>query len=107
MRLSVEDGWLAVIEVSDTGIGIPVEEEHLLFSRFFRSSSATENAVPGTGLGLSITRTIVERHEGTIGVHARPGGGTTFTVRLPAGIAPSGARLSEVTSTRTSTDTER
>ena len=107
VRLSVEDGWLAVIEVSDTGIGIPVEEEHLLFSRFFRSSSATENAVPGTGLGLSITRTIVERHEGTIGVHARPGGGTTFTVRLPAGIAPSGARLSEVTSTRTSTDTER
>ena len=111
VRLSVEDGWLAVIEVSDTGIGIPPEEVHLLFSRFFRSSSATDHAVPGTGLGLSITRTIVEQHEGTISVHARPGGGTTFTVRLPAGIAPSDGRLSEVTSaipTATeSTDTER
>ncbi len=100
LRLGLEEDWLAVIEVSDTGIGIPADEQHLLFSRFFRSSSATDHAVPGTGLGLSITRTIVQQHEGTISVRARPGGGTTFTVRLPSGIASPTVWLTQTTSTR-------
>ncbi len=95
VRLALEDGWLAVLEVSDTGIGIPAEEEHMLFSRFFRSSSATDSAVPGTGLGLSITQTIVEQHDGHDRVRARPGGGSTFTVRLPVGTEQPARRLTE------------
>ncbi len=95
VRLALEDGWLAVLEVSDTGIGIPAEEEHMLFSRFFRSSTATDNAVPGTGLGLSISQTIVEQHDGTISMRARPGGGSTFTVRLPVGTEQPARRLTE------------
>jgi PAS domain S-box-containing protein len=73
-----------VLEVRDTGIGIsPAEQEHL-FDRFFRSSEATERAIPGTGLGLTIVKAIVERHEGTVEVESVKGQGTTMRVRLPA-----------------------
>jgi two-component system, OmpR family, phosphate regulon sensor histidine kinase PhoR len=72
-----------VIEVADTGMGIaPAEQEHL-FDRFFRSSEATERAIPGTGLGLRIVKAIVERHEGRIEVESVEGEGTTMRVRLP------------------------
>jgi PAS domain S-box-containing protein len=73
----------AVIEVVDTGIGIAPEDQELLFDRFFRSSEATERAIPGTGLGLTIAKAIVERHEGTIEVESSEGRGTTMRVRLP------------------------
>jgi PAS domain S-box-containing protein len=82
VRVSVE-GKDAVIEVADTGMGIaPAEQEHL-FDRFFRSSEATERAIPGTGLGLTIVKAIVERHEGRIEVESVEGEGTTMRVRLP------------------------
>lgn len=71
------------IEIADTGIGIPDDERHRLFERFFRASSATDAGIPGTGLGLSITRTIVEAHGGTIEACGRLGGGSVFTVALP------------------------
>jgi PAS domain S-box-containing protein len=74
----------AVIEVADTGIGIPVEEQELLFTRFFRSSTAQVQAIPGSGLGLSIARAIVEMHGGDVVVESEPGVGTTFRVQLPA-----------------------
>ena len=73
-----------VIEVSDTGIGIPPEDQAKIFDRFFRSSSATRLAVPGAGLGLSITKMILEEHGGRIAVSSKPGEGTTMTVTLPA-----------------------
>lgn len=73
----------AVIAVADTGIGIPQQEQERLFSRFFRSSLAQEQAIPGSGLGLSIAHAIVEQHGGTMGVESEPGEGTTFRVRLP------------------------
>lgn len=75
--------WLDII-VADDGIGIPVADQPRLFERFFRSSSAQEHAIKGTGLGLSITKTIVERHGGTVTVESWPGVGSTFRVRLPA-----------------------
>ena len=62
------DGDSAVIEVADTGIGIPEAEQSRLFQRFFRSSTATEQAIPGTGLGLVISRAIAEAHGGSISV---------------------------------------
>jgi signal transduction histidine kinase len=77
----------AVVEVADTGVGIPAEEQDRLFERFFRSSNATEQAIPGTGLGLTIAKTIVERHEGSIEIESAEGKGTTVRVRLPLGAA--------------------
>jgi signal transduction histidine kinase len=73
-----------LLQVSDTGIGIPELELGRLFQRFFRASSATSREIQGTGLGLAIAKTIAEAHDGTIGVESEAGVGTTFTVRLPA-----------------------
>jgi signal transduction histidine kinase len=78
-----------VIEVADTGIGIPLEDQDKIFDRFFRSSSIADLAVPGTGLGLWITKTIIEEHGGQITVSSVRGEGTQFTVSLPcAGAGP-------------------
>ncbi len=73
----------AVLVVSDTGIGIPVEEQGGLFERFFRSSTAQEQAIQGTGLGLSIVSSVVQAHGGSIAVRSGHLEGSTFTVRLP------------------------
>ena len=73
----------AVVEVEDNGIGIPAGEHERLFQRFFRSSTATEQAIPGTGLGLVISRAIAEAHEGTIDVRSDTGAGACFRVELP------------------------
>ena len=77
------DGSDAVVEVEDDGIGIPVAEQDRLFQRFFRSSIATEQAIPGTGLGLVISRAIAEAHGGTIDVRSEAGAGACFRVELP------------------------
>ena len=82
----------ARIEVEDHGMGIPESEQGRLFSRFFRSSTAQERAVPGTGLGLVIAKTAVDNHGGTIDVASTPGEGTTFTVRLPGAPTMAGSR---------------
>lgn len=86
------DGDAIVVEVADRGMGIPEAEQDQLFSRFFRSSTAQERAVPGTGLGLVIAKAAVDNHGGRIDVRSAPGRGTTFTVELPvAAPAPVGA----------------
>jgi PAS domain S-box-containing protein len=71
------------IEVTDTGPGIPDDEQERLFDRFRRARSADEQAVQGVGLGLAITRAIVQGHGGRIGLHSIVGTGTTFRVELP------------------------
>ncbi|MDP1807500.1 MAG: HAMP domain-containing sensor histidine kinase, partial [Acidimicrobiales bacterium] len=71
------------IEVADTGIGIPLEDQAKVFDRFFRSSEAAHLAVPGTGLGLAITKMIVEGHGGEIEVSSVPGEGTRIILTLP------------------------
>jgi PAS domain S-box-containing protein len=75
-----DEAWLCV---SDTGIGIPTDEQPQLFQRFFRSSTAQQRAIQGTGLGLSIVAAIVAAHGGRIDVRSAHLEGTTFTVRLP------------------------
>jgi signal transduction histidine kinase len=76
---SREDG--IALDVSDTGIGIPLNDRRYLFERFFRSSN-TGN-VQGAGLGLAIVKAIVDAHGGSIDVESEEGRGTTFSVVLP------------------------
>jgi two-component system, OmpR family, phosphate regulon sensor histidine kinase PhoR len=73
----------AIVQVSDTGIGIPQADQGELFERFFRASNARQRSIPGTGLGLAIVRTIVTNHGGEVRLQSREETGTTFTVRLP------------------------
>lgn len=73
----------AVVTVRDTGMGIANSELDQLFSRFFRATTATRNAVPGVGLGLTITKAIVTAHHGEMGVESEEGVGTCFSVTLP------------------------
>jgi PAS domain S-box-containing protein len=77
----------AVIEVRDTGMGIPADEQQHLFERFFRTSQATEQAIPGTGLGLAISKAIVHAHGGQITLTSEEGAGTTFRISIPVGQA--------------------
>jgi signal transduction histidine kinase len=76
-------GEIATITVSDTGIGIPRDEQAQIFDRFFRTSNAQTSGIQGTGLGLAITRGIVEAHGGTIAFDSDEGKGTTFRITLP------------------------
>jgi signal transduction histidine kinase len=78
----------ALIEVADTGLGIPAGEQKRLFERFYRTSAANLNAVQGSGLGLSIAKAIAESHGGTLEFESVEHEGTTFRVRLPLTPAP-------------------
>jgi len=78
----VEDN--AILEVSDTGVGIPEDALGHVFERFFRVDKARSRASGGSGLGLAIVRAIVERNRGEISVSSQVGKGTTFTVVFPA-----------------------
>jgi signal transduction histidine kinase len=75
----------ALLEVEDTGAGIPEEVRHRIFEPFFTTKAS------GTGLGLAVVRRIVDGHGGEIAVTSPPGGGTLFALRFPlspAGLAP-------------------
>ena len=73
----------AVLEISDTGVGIPEEDLPHVFDRFYRVDKARSRETGGTGLGLSIVQQIVRLHAGSVTVQSKPGVGTTFTVQLP------------------------
>ncbi|HSM38765.1 MAG TPA: HAMP domain-containing sensor histidine kinase [Candidatus Limnocylindrales bacterium] len=73
----------AIIDVRDSGPGIPEADLPLVFDRFFRGTNVGEARASGSGLGLAIARSIVEMHGGTISVTSALGEGATFTVRLP------------------------
>jgi len=79
-------GDRAVLEVADSGRGIPPEELPHVFSRLFRGTRA--RGAPGAGLGLSIASSLVEAMGGRIHADPRDGGGTVFTVELPAAPTP-------------------
>jgi signal transduction histidine kinase len=72
----------ALIEVSDSGIGIPLDDQEHIFD-WFRRGANIASVAPGTGVGLAGARQIVEQHGGTITVRSRVGRGSTFVVRLP------------------------
>jgi two-component system OmpR family sensor kinase len=78
-----EEGEWIVIEVADTGPGIPEDELPFVWEELARGKQA--RAVPGTGLGLALVRSIVHRHGGQPTIRSRVGQGTVVTVRLPQG----------------------
>ena len=82
ITLRQEGAW-AVLEVRDSGIGIPQEEIPRLCTEFFRASNARHSRVPGTGLGLAGAKALVERHGGELEVVSEEGQGSCFTARLP------------------------
>jgi CheY-like chemotaxis protein len=72
-----------VIQVQDTGVGIPPDQMHRLFEKFSQLESADGERTHGTGLGLAISKRLVELMGGAVEVRSRPGLGSTFTVTLP------------------------
>ena len=76
-----EDGAMIVIEVADTGPGIPEEDIPHVWEELYRGKGA--HGIPGSGLGLALVRAVVERHGGQVTVRSRAGQGTVFTLRLP------------------------
>lgn len=83
VSLTVEVGAEAFIRVRDRGVGIPEGERGQMFDRFFRATTATQNAIPGVGLGLVITRAIVLAHQGKLTFENFPDEGTEFCIALP------------------------
>ncbi len=80
-----EKNGAALLEVSDTGIGVSPEDRQHIFERFYRADKARSREEGGAGLGLSIAAWIVNAHGGTIEVRPGAGGGTVFRVLLPGG----------------------
>jgi signal transduction histidine kinase len=72
-----------VLTVSDTGIGIPLDEQTKVFESFYQMDSTLSKNAQGTGLGLAMVRQIVELHGGTVCVTSEPGQGSSFIVTLP------------------------
>jgi signal transduction histidine kinase len=72
-----------VLDVNDTGIGLPPGDSERIFERFFRTTTAVAGQIPGTGLGLFIARAIADAHGGSIAASSRAEGGTTFRILLP------------------------
>lgn len=81
VSVSRETGW-AVLQVSDTGIGMSEDELAHAFDRFWRSDRSRSER--GSGLGLAIAKSVAQEHGGAIAATSTPGEGTTMTVRLPA-----------------------
>ena len=79
-----------VIVVSDTGIGIPPEEQGAVFERFVQVDSSPSRSYGGSGLGLALVKELVEMHGGTIRLESEPGCGSAFTVSLPSDLADAG-----------------
>jgi PAS domain S-box-containing protein len=84
VNLDSADG-VAAIEVADSGMGIPEDQQARLFDRLYRAPSAAAHAVPGVGLGLTIVKAIVDAHHGRVAIESEPGVGATFRVELRVG----------------------
>jgi two-component system sensor histidine kinase ResE len=75
-----------VIQVRDTGAGIPADQLPHVFEKFYQADNQRAASAKGTGLGLAIAKEIVEAHRGTITCESKIGEGTTFTITLPVSV---------------------
>ena len=87
-RISIHLGWSdrpyeLLVTISDTGVGIPAEDQPKLFSRFFRARNAAQTGASGTGLGLHITRLLIELPGGRVWFASQVHQGTTFYITFP------------------------
>jgi signal transduction histidine kinase/Na+/proline symporter len=82
VRTLIEDHQ-AVVEVEDTGIGIPADAQEAIFERFRQAGDTLTGKPDGAGLGLPISREIAQHHGGTLTVQSRPGEGSCFRLSLP------------------------
>ncbi len=87
-RLQRDGDW-AVLEVEDTGYGIPDDQQSDLFQPFRRIKTRETFAIEGTGLGLYLVKKIADRHNGSVYFRSQQGKGSTFGLRLP--LAKSGS----------------
>ena len=82
-----QDAGDAVLDVQDTGVGVPSLEVPRLFERFHRVEGSAGRNFEGSGIGLALVQELVRQHAGSIDVASEVGAGTTFTVRIPLGAA--------------------
>lgn len=75
-----------VVQIKDTGVGIPLEDQTKIFQPFFRGKSILEISKKGTGLGLYIAKLIIEKHKGTVWAQSQAGKGSIFAFSLPINI---------------------
>ena len=92
-QIGIHLGWSdrpyeLLVTISDTGVGIPEEDQPKLFSRFFRARNAAQTGASGTGLGLHITRLLVELYGGRVWFDSRVHQGTTFYITFPVAEEP-------------------
>jgi two-component system sensor histidine kinase SenX3 len=83
LAMRQDDDWIE-IDVTDQGIGIAPHDVDRIFERFYRADQARSRSTGGTGLGLAIVKHIATNHGGRVDVSSTLGGGSTFTLRLPA-----------------------
>jgi len=84
VTLSIEEADnMAIIQVQDTGYGIPPSDLPHIFERFYRVKNDGHDDIEGNGLGLAIVKSIVEQHDGQISVKSESGKGSYFTISLP------------------------
>ena len=89
------DNGSVKLEVVDHGIGIPENEQHKIFEKFYRVGDPLVHNTKGSGLGLSLVRHIVQAHGGEVAVDSTPGRGSKFTITLPVA-APKASNGSKV-----------
>ena len=84
VKLSIEvENQIARMTVADNGIGIPYQDQPMLFERFYRADASRNRNTGGHGLGLAICKSLIEAHYGVIACESVPGEGTRFIMHLP------------------------